>query len=130
MTLFYREVPLNLTFYFCILPLDLQNAINVILSPPPDLRVVSLQMEDSFSTGDDMHVKWQVDNDGDAPYKQTWFDRVVSIIGRSNYKHNPLSIIVSTAKAISLWLVNWIASDMCAKRRIKSVTKNKPIQIY
>ena len=85
MTLFYREVPLNLTFYFCILPLDLQNVINVILSPPPDLRIVSLQMEDSFSTGDEMHVKWQVDNDGDAPYKQTWFDRVVSIIGRSDY---------------------------------------------
>ena len=55
-----------------------QSVITVILSPPPDLRAVSLEVGNTFTTGESMFISWQVDNDGETPYKQTWFDRLVS----------------------------------------------------
>ena len=63
---------------YLVVSLNLQNAINVILSPPPDLKPIYLQVGESYTTGDSVYITWEVENDGDAPYKHTWFDRVVS----------------------------------------------------
>ena len=52
-------------------------AINVILTPPPDLIVSSVTAPDSASNREVVNIKWSVANQGaTGPIKLSWFDAV------------------------------------------------------
>lgn len=56
----------------------IQPPINVILAPPPDLIVTSLQVEDMYSSGDSIITTYTVENIGAGePFERFWRDRLV-----------------------------------------------------
>ena len=55
--------------------------IDVILSPPPDLIVSSLEAEDTYTTGSTLRVLFTVRNNGAGePFERYWNDELVSEI--------------------------------------------------
>lgn len=55
--------------------------IDVILSPPPDLIVSSLEAEDAYTTGSTLRVLFTVRNIGAGePFERYWNDELVSEI--------------------------------------------------
>ena len=55
--------------------------MDVILSPPPDLVVSSLEAEDTYTTGSTLRVVFTVRNDGAGePFERYWNDELVSEI--------------------------------------------------
>ena len=59
--------------------IPLQNPIAVTLSPPPDLVVSSLTVEEEYHTGSEMVINYTVTNNGaGAPFESFWTDRTVS----------------------------------------------------
>ena len=61
--------------------------IDVILSPPPDLIVSSLEAEDTYTTGSTLRVVFTVRNNGAGePFERYWNDELVSEISVVDYK--------------------------------------------
>ena len=59
----------------------MQNPIDVTLSPPPDLVVSSIIVDEEYATGSVMVVRYTVTNNGaGAPFESFWADTTVSII--------------------------------------------------
>ena len=73
--------------------------IDVILSPPPDLIVSSLEAEDTYTTGSTLRVVFTVRNNGAGePFERYWNDELVSEISLVDYKadsHAHLSVSLS-----------------------------------
>ena len=54
--------------------------MSIILSPPPDLEVTFLEVNDSIATGDQLVVTYIVTNEGAGPtFEIQWTDRIVSV---------------------------------------------------
>lgn len=54
-----------------------RNAIEITLTPPPDLVVTELHIPASAQSGQEITVSWTVQNQGPgAPFESDWNDRV------------------------------------------------------